>query len=258
MRKPTRKHDCDIYWRGSEEDAMMEMKMAGLVSQLDILIKDFEEDEEKAGIDEVGDYLCGVRDAISVVASTIRAGFPIDEVRRFIGTELARSIANEAGMEGRKKRIHRGKQAGFRKAQKEVQRFLTGEYRYEENERVKSPTIKVRLTDDSYRKWTKWQKNLGELLVRGVHERETGFLLVLNVKGNCGSAALLGCDGAPLMAKGVSPDMLEAAGHIEEEIGDLYFRHCAKSPTLVLEHEHGASEDSILITTGKHDNLPED
>lgn len=42
------------------------------------------------------------------------------------------------------------------------------------------------------------------------------------------------------------------------EVGDLYFRHCAESPTLVLEHEHGASEDSISITTGKHDNLPED
>lgn len=35
------------------------------------------------------------------------------------------------------------------------------------------------------------------------------------------------------------------------EVGDLYFRHCAKSPTLVLEHEHGVSKDSILITTGK-------
>lgn len=35
------------------------------------------------------------------------------------------------------------------------------------------------------------------------------------------------------------------------EVGDLYFRHCAKSPTLVMEHEHGASKYSILITTGK-------
>ena len=34
---------------------MMETEMAGLVSQLDILVKDLEEDEEKAGIDEVGD-----------------------------------------------------------------------------------------------------------------------------------------------------------------------------------------------------------
>lgn len=42
------------------------------------------------------------------------------------------------------------------------------------------------------------------------------------------------------------------------EVGDLYFRHCAESPTLVPEHEKGASEDSISITTGKHDNLPED
>lgn len=132
MRKPTRKHECDIYWRGSEEDAMMEMKMAGLVSQLDILIKDFEEDEEKAGIDEVGDYLCGMSDALGVVASTIRAGFAADEVRRFIETELARSIVEEVGKRDRKKRIQRGRQAGFRKAQKEVQRFLTKEYRYEE------------------------------------------------------------------------------------------------------------------------------
>lgn len=42
---------------------MMETEMAGLVSQLDILVKDLEEGEEKAGIDEVGDYLCGMRDA---------------------------------------------------------------------------------------------------------------------------------------------------------------------------------------------------
>lgn len=111
---------------------MMEMEMAGLVSQLDILVKDLEEDEEKAGIDEVGDYLCGMRDALGVVASTIRAGFAADEVRRFIEAELARSIVEEAGKRGRKKRIQRGKQAGFRKAQKEVRRFLTKEYRYEE------------------------------------------------------------------------------------------------------------------------------
>lgn len=134
MRKPTRKHECNIYWRGSEEDAMMEMKMAGLVSQLDILIKDFEEDEEKAGIDEVGDYLCGMSDALGVVASTIRAGFTADEVRRFIETELARSIVEEAGKRGRKKRIQRGKQAGFRKAQKELSRFLSKTYHCEGEE----------------------------------------------------------------------------------------------------------------------------
>lgn len=66
-----------------------------------------------------------------------------------------------------------------------------------------------------------------------------------------GYATLLGCDGALLAAKGISPAMLETAGRIEKEVGDLYFRHCAKSPALVLEHEHGASEDSISITTGK-------
>lgn len=82
---------------------------------------------------------------------------------------------------------------------------------------MKDPTIKVKLTSDSYKKWIKWQKNLGALLA----------------------------------AKGISPAMLEAAGRIEKEVGDLYFRHCAESPTLVLEHEHGASEDSILMTTGK-------
>lgn len=42
---------------------MMETEMARLVSQLDILVKDLEEDGEKAGIDEVGDYLCGMRSA---------------------------------------------------------------------------------------------------------------------------------------------------------------------------------------------------
>lgn len=111
---------------------MMETEMAGLVSQLDILVKDLEEDEEKAGIDEVGDYLCGMRDALGVVASTIRAGFAANEVWRFIETELARSIIKEAGKRDRKKRIQKGRQAGFRKAQKEVRRFLTKEYRYEE------------------------------------------------------------------------------------------------------------------------------
>lgn len=82
---------------------MIETEMAGLVSQLDILVKDLEEDEEKAGIDEVGDYLCGMRDALGVVASTIRAGFAADEVRRFIEAELARSIVEEAGKRDRRK-----------------------------------------------------------------------------------------------------------------------------------------------------------
>lgn len=123
---------------------------------------------------------------------------------------------------------------------------------------MKDSTIKVKLTSDSYKKWIKWQKNLGELLTRAEQERETGFLLIINVKKNYGYATLLGCDGALLAAKGISPAMLETAGRIEKEVGDLYFRHCAKSPILVLEHEHGASEDSILITAGKHDNLPED
>lgn len=113
---------------------MMETEMAGLASQLDILVKDLEEDEEKAGIDEVGDYLCGMRDALGVVASTIRAGFAADEVRRFIETELARSIAEEAGKRGRGKRILRGKQAGFRKAQKEMARFLSKMHHYEGEE----------------------------------------------------------------------------------------------------------------------------
>lgn len=122
----------------------------------------------------------------------------------------------------------------------------------------KNLTIKVRLTDDSYRKWMKWQKNLGELLACAANERETGFLLILNVKGNYGSAALLGHDGAPLMAKGISPAMLEAVGHIEKEVGDLYFRYCEGSPKLVLEHEMGASEDSVSTTTGKHDSPVED
>lgn len=81
--------------------------------------------------------------------------------------------------------------------------------------------------------------------------RETGFLLIINVKKNYGYATLLGCDGALLAAKGMSPAMLETAGRIEKEVGDLYFGHCEESPTLVLEHEHGASEDSISITTGK-------
>lgn len=62
---------------------------------------------------------------------------------------------------------------------------------------------------------------------------------------------MLGCDGALLAAKGISPAMLEAAGRIEKEIGDLYFKHYEESPLLVLEHEQGASEDSISITTGK-------
>ena len=116
---------------------------------------------------------------------------------------------------------------------------------------MKGPTIKVKLTSDSYKKWIKWQKNLGELLMRAEQERKTGFLLIINVKKNYGYATLLGCDGALLAAKGISPAMLETAGRIEKEVGDLYFRHCAESPTLVLEHEHGASEDSILMTTGK-------
>ena len=113
---------------------MIETEMAGLVSQLDILVKDLEEDEEKAGIDEVGDYLCGMRDALGVVASTIRAGFAADGVRRFIETELARSIVEEAGKRDRRKRIQRGKQAGFRKAQKETARFLSKMYHYEGEE----------------------------------------------------------------------------------------------------------------------------
>ena len=116
---------------------------------------------------------------------------------------------------------------------------------------MKDSTIKVKLTSDSYQKWIKWQKNLGELLMRAGQERETGFLLIINVKKNYGCATVLGCDGALLAVKGISPAMLEAAGRIEKEVGDLYFRHCAESPTLVLEHEHGASEDSILITAGK-------
>lgn len=62
---------------------------------------------------------------------------------------------------------------------------------------------------------------------------------------------MLGCDGALLAAKGISPAMLEAAGRIEKGIGDLCFRHYAESPMLVLEHEQGASADSISITTGK-------
>ena len=123
---------------------------------------------------------------------------------------------------------------------------------------MKDSTIKVKLTSDSYKKWIRWQKNLGELLMRAEQEKETGFLLIINVKKNYGYATVLGCDGALLAAKGISPAMLETAGRIEKEVGDLYFRHCAESPTLVLEHEHGASEDSILMTTGKHDNLPED
>ena len=94
--------------------------------------------------------------------------------------------------------------------------------------------------------------------MRAEQERKTGFLLIFNVEKNCGYAAVLGCDGALLAAKGMSPAMLEAAGCIEKEVGDLYFRHCAESPLLVLEHEQGASEDSISIITGKHDNLPED
>lgn len=110
---------------------MMETKMAGLLSQLDILARDLEEDEEKAGIDEVGDYLCGMRDALGVVASTIRAGFAADEVQRFIETELARSIVEEVGKRDRRKRILRGKQAGFRKAQKETARFLQKTYHCE-------------------------------------------------------------------------------------------------------------------------------
>lgn len=116
---------------------------------------------------------------------------------------------------------------------------------------MKGFTIKVKLTSDSYKKWIKWQKNLGELLMRAEQERKTGFLLILNIKKNYGYATLLGCDGALLAAKGMSPAMLETAGRIEKEVGDLYFRHCAESPLLVLGHEQGASEDSILITTGK-------
>lgn len=123
MRKPTRKHECNIYWRGSEEDAMMEMKMAGLVSQLNILIKDFEEDEEKAGIDEVGDYLCGMSDALGVVASTIRAGFTADEVRRFIETELTRSIVEEAGEERKEEKNPKGKASRIQKSQEGVDAF---------------------------------------------------------------------------------------------------------------------------------------
>ena len=116
---------------------------------------------------------------------------------------------------------------------------------------MKGSTIKVKLTSDRYQKWIKWQKNFGELLMRAEQERKTGFLHILNIKKNYGYATLLGCDGALLAAKGISPAMLETAGRIEKEVGDLYFRHCAESPTLVLEHEHGASEDSILMTTGK-------
>lgn len=116
---------------------------------------------------------------------------------------------------------------------------------------MKDSTIKVKLTSDSYKKWIKWQKNFGELLTRAEQERKTGFLLIIKVKKNYGYATVLGCDGALLAAKGISPAMLEAAGRIEKEVGDLYFRHCAESPLLVLEHEQGASEDSILMTTGK-------
>ena len=70
---------------------------------------------------------------------------------------------------------------------------------------MKGPTIKVKLTSDSYQKWIKWQKNLGELLMRAEQERETGFLLIINVKKNYGYATVLGCDGALLAAKGISP-----------------------------------------------------
>lgn len=37
---------------------------------------------------------------------------------------------------------------------------------------MKDPTIKVKLTSDSYKKWIKWQKNLGELLMCAEQERE--------------------------------------------------------------------------------------
>nr|DAW65665.1 MAG TPA: hypothetical protein [Caudoviricetes sp.] len=47
---------------------------------------------------------------------------------------------------------------------------------------MKGSTIKVKLTSDSYKKWIKWQKNFGELLTRAEQERETGFLLIINVK----------------------------------------------------------------------------
>lgn len=70
---------------------------------------------------------------------------------------------------------------------------------------MKGPTIKVKLTSDSYKKWIKWQKNFGELLTRAEQEKETGFLLIINVKKNYGYATLLGCDGALLAAKGISP-----------------------------------------------------
>ena len=116
---------------------------------------------------------------------------------------------------------------------------------------MKGSAIKVKLTSDSYKKWIKWQKNFGELLTRAEQERKTGFLLIFNVKKNCGYAAVLGCGGALLAAKGISPAMLEEAGRIEKEIGDLCFRHYAESPLLVLGHEQGAFEDSISITTGK-------
>ena len=36
---------------------------------------------------------------------------------------------------------------------------------------MKDSTIKVKLTSDSYKKWIKWQKNLGELLMRAEQER---------------------------------------------------------------------------------------
>lgn len=65
---------------------------------------------------------------------------------------------------------------------------------------MKGSTIKVKLTSDSYKKWIKWQKNLGELLMCAEQERETGFLLIINVKKNYGYATLLGCDGALLAA----------------------------------------------------------
>ena len=66
---------------------------------------------------------------------------------------------------------------------------------------MKDSTIKVKLTSDSYKKRIKWQKNLGELLMRAEQERKTGFLLIINVQKHCGYATVHGCDGGLLAAK---------------------------------------------------------
>ena len=47
---------------------------------------------------------------------------------------------------------------------------------------MKDPTIKVKLTSDSYKKWIKWQKNLGELLMRAEQERKQDFCSLLTSK----------------------------------------------------------------------------